>query len=191
MDVRPVRRIVGGAWAGRDAGRLAGDHGRRARFREPGHGFLWAWDEEVAADEVRLPELRGGRFGAVCLNAVAAAVKTVHHRDVQRAVGPERGSWDALDAEVVVAQGVGNWELPVRRDAPRPAPWEQWWPPEVEWRVLPPEEQVRVSLQAQESRPARVSRPEAQELVQAAEQQKAQRQQVSRPLADVPARAGE
>jgi hypothetical protein len=106
---------------------LAGDHGRRARFREPGHGFPWAWDEEVAADEGRLPEFRSARLGAVCLNAVGAAVKTVHRRDVQWAVGPERGSWDALDAEVVVAQGVGNWELPVRqvrRDAPRPAPWE-------------------------------------------------------------------
>jgi hypothetical protein len=127
MDVRLGHQIVAGAWAGRDAGRLAGDHGRRAQFREPGHDFPWAWDEEVAADEGRLPELRGAQPGAVCLIAVGAAVKTVHRRDVQWAVGPERGSWDALDAEVVVAQGVGNWELPVRqvrRDAPRPAPWE-------------------------------------------------------------------
>jgi hypothetical protein len=44
---------------------------------------------------------------------------------------------------------------------------------------------VRVLPQAQESGPARVSRPQAQELVQPAEQLKAQGQQASRPPVDL------
>ncbi|HEV2102029.1 MAG TPA: hypothetical protein VGR58_04545 [Candidatus Acidoferrum sp.] len=114
MDGHLARRIVGGASAGPDADHLAGDHDRRARFREPGRGFPWAWDEEVAADEARLPERQSARLAAVCPVA-ADALAEVLRQDVPRAVGPERGWSDASGAKAVVAQGAARQEQRVRR----------------------------------------------------------------------------
>ena len=190
MDVRPGRRIVAGAWAGRDAGHWGDDRGRQARFREPGHGFPWAWDEEVAAGQGRLPERQSARLAAVC-PVVADELAEALHLDAPRAVDLVGESSDALGAKVVEARGAEwpgqrAWRVP--RDEPQPEPREQGRPAEAEWQVLLPEEQARVSPREQVSRRARVSRPEVQELVQRAEQRKARRQRASRPLADVPAR---
>jgi hypothetical protein len=129
MDGHPARQIVAGASAGRDAGRLAGDRGHRARFREPGHGFLWAWDEEVAAGEGRLLERQSVPLAVECLVAAGALAEAVPRRDVPRAVGPEDASSDALDAKVVVEQGAVPPEQLARqgqRDVPRLALRARW-----------------------------------------------------------------
>lgn len=193
MDVHPGRRIVAGAWVGRDAGRWGDDRGRRARFQEPGHGFPWASDEEVGAESERLPERQSARLAAVC-RVVADEIAEAFRRDARRAVDLAGESSDALGAKVVEARGAewpGQRAWQMQRDEPQPEPREQWRPPEAEWRVLLPEEQARVSPQEQESRRAQVSRPEEQEPVQRAEQVKARGQRASRPLADVPGLPGE
>jgi hypothetical protein len=110
MDVHPGRRIVAGALADPDAGHLDDDHDHLARFRELVHGFPWAWDEEVVADEARLPEHQSARLAAACLVAGDARVKAVLRRDVPQAVDPEHAWSDALDAKVVVRQGAARWE---------------------------------------------------------------------------------
>src|SRR5690242_6981796 len=104
MDGHPARRIVGGASAGPDAGHLADDHDRPARFLEQGRGFPWAWDEEVVVDEARLPERQSVRPAAVCQAAADALAEEVHRRDVLTVAGPARGSSGASDAKVVAAQ---------------------------------------------------------------------------------------
>jgi hypothetical protein len=97
---------------------LACDRGHRARFRELVHGFPWAWDEEVVADEARLPERRDARLAVACLVAADASEEAVLHRDVQPAVGRE-GAWsDVLDAKAVVARGAARWELRARQGQP-------------------------------------------------------------------------
>jgi hypothetical protein len=108
--VRLDRRIVAGASAGRDADHWADDHDHRARFREPGRGFRWAWDEEVVAGAARLPEHQSERLAAGCLVGADAIAEAVLRRDVPQAVGPEHAWSDALDAKVVVAQGAARWE---------------------------------------------------------------------------------
>jgi hypothetical protein len=126
MDGHPGRPIVAGAWAGQDAGHWDDDPDHRAQFREPGRGFRWAWDEEVVADEVRLPERRSARLVAACLAAADAIEEAVLHRDVPQAVGREGASLDVLDAKVVVVRGAARREQlerqgqrDVRRLAPR------------------------------------------------------------------------
>ena len=108
MDVHLDRRIVAGASAGPDAGHWDDDHGRRARFRELGRGFRWAWDEEVAVGAAHLPERQSARPAAACPVAEDAIAEAALRRDVPRVVGPERASSDALDAKVVVAQGAAR-----------------------------------------------------------------------------------
>lgn len=110
MDGHLARRIVGGASAGPDADHLAGDHDRRARYRAQGRGFPWAWDEEVAADEARLPERQSARPAAACPVAADALAEEVLRRDVPTVAGPARGSWGGSDAKAVVAQGVARQE---------------------------------------------------------------------------------
>src|SRR5689334_21509546 len=105
MDGHLARRIVGGASAGPDADHLVGDHDRRARFREQGRGFPWAWDEEVVVGEARLPERQSVRPVAVCPVAADALAAELLRRDVLTVAGPARGSSGASDAKVVVEQG--------------------------------------------------------------------------------------
>ncbi len=122
MDGRPGRPIVAGASAGQDAGHLDDDPDHRAQFRELGRGFRWAWDEEVVADEARLPERRSARLVAACLAAADAIEEAVLHRDVPRAVGREGASSDVLDVKVVAGRGAARWEQLERqgqRDVPR------------------------------------------------------------------------
>jgi hypothetical protein len=57
-----------------------------------------------------LPERQGARLVAACLVGADAIAEAVLRRDVPQAVGPERASWDALDAKVVVAQDAVCWE---------------------------------------------------------------------------------
>ena len=182
MDGHPARRIVEGAWAGPDAGHLAGDHDHQARFRGLGRGFPWAWDEEVAADEARLQGRQSARLAAAC--------PEVLRRDAPRAVGPGGASWDALDAKVVVAQDAARQVQRVLQAQMGVPPLAPVLPRELGLRVSPrgrqgPELQLELVLQAQ------ASRPQVREHVQPAEQLKAQGQQASRPLADVPALPGE
>ena len=186
MDGHPARRIVEGAWAGPDADHLAGDRDHQARFRELGRDFPWAWDEEVAADEARLPERQSARLAAACPVGADALAEAALRRDVPRAVGPERGWWDASDAKVVVA-------LDAARQVQRVLLAQMGVPPLAP--VLPREPGQRVSPQERQARETRrelvllaqASRPQAQEDVRQAEQLMAQGQQASRPLADVPA----
>lgn len=117
MDGHPGRRIVAGASAGRDAGHSGDDRGRRARFREPVHGFPWAWDEEVVAGGARLPENQSARLAAACLVVADALADAVLRRDVPWVAGPERALWDALDAKAVAGQGAARLEQLARRGA--------------------------------------------------------------------------
>ena len=190
MDGHLARRIVGGASAGPDADHLAGDHDRRARFQEQGRGFPWAWGEEVAGDEARLPERQGARPAAACQAAADALAEEVLRRDVLMVAGPAHGSSDALDAKVVVARDAARQEQRALRAQPGVPPLG---------RVLPREPGQRASPrepQAQETRPERVLRaqaspPQVQEHGRPVEQLNAQGQQASRPLADAPAKLGE
>ena len=190
MDGHLARRIVEGAWAGPDAGHLAGDHGHRVRFRELGRGFPWAWDEEVAADEARLQGRQSARLAAACPVGADALAEEVLRRDAPRAVGPGGASWDALDATVVVAQDAARQVQRVLQAQMGVPPLAPVLPRELGLRVSPrgrqgPELQRELVLQAQ------ASPPQVREHVQPAEQLKAQGQQASRPLADVPALPGE
>lgn len=190
MDGHPGRRIVGGASAGPDADHLAGDHDRRARFREQGRGFPWAWDEEVAAGEAHLPERQSARLAAACQVAADALAEEVLRRDVLTVAGPARGLSGVSDAKVVVAQGAARQEQRVPQA-------QLGVPPQA--RVLLREPGQRVSPQepqAREPQPERVLRaqaspPQVQEHGRPVEQLNAQGQQASRPLADAPAMLGE
>ena len=190
MDDHPGRRIVGGASAGPDAGHLADDHDRPARFLEQGRGFPWAWDEEVVVDEARLPERQSARPAAAYQFAADALAEEVHRRDVPRAVGRERVWLGAPDAKVVVAQGAARQEqraLQAQMGVP-PLGWVL--RRELGQRVSPQEPQVQ-ELQPERVLQAQASPPQAQEHGRPVEQPNAQGQQASRPLADAPAMPGE
>jgi hypothetical protein len=108
---------------------LDDDHDHRARFRELGRGFPWAWDEEVVVGAEQLRKRRGARLADACLVAADARAEEMLLRGVPRAAGLERASWDALDAKVVVAQGAARWEQLARqgrRDVPRLALRARW-----------------------------------------------------------------
>jgi len=87
MDGHPGRPIVAGAWAGQDAGHWDDDPDHRAQFRELGHGFRWAWDEEVVAAEAHLLAHRSARLAAACPVAADAIAKAVFRRGVFPAAG--------------------------------------------------------------------------------------------------------
>jgi hypothetical protein len=82
-------------------------------FREPGHGFRWAWDEEVVAGAAHGTARQSARL-AVASPVAAGAIADVELRQgVQWAAVPERDQEheDEKDAKAVAAQAAARQEL--------------------------------------------------------------------------------
>ncbi|HET6930435.1 MAG TPA: hypothetical protein VFI45_08945 [Candidatus Acidoferrum sp.] len=97
---------------------MAGVHGLPVKFRGPGRGFPWAWDEEVAAAAGRQPGHQSVRLGVVCLVASDAIAEAVIHQDVRQTVALDRGLEEEKDEEVAEAQDAarpGQRELQVQQ----------------------------------------------------------------------------
>jgi len=101
--------------ADRDAGHLADDRDHPAMFREPGHDFPWAWDEEVAVGAAQGTARQSARLAAASPVAAGAIAEAEIRLDVRWAAVPGRGPDDEdekeQDAKAVEAQAEARQEL--------------------------------------------------------------------------------
>jgi hypothetical protein len=82
-------------------------------FRERGHGFPWAWDEEVAVGAAQWTMRQSGQLAAVSPDAGAAIAEVELRQGVRwaAALGRDLGHEDEKGAKAVAAPAGGRQEL--------------------------------------------------------------------------------
>jgi hypothetical protein len=103
---------------------LADGRGHPAMFREPGHGFPWAWDEEVAVGAAQLTARQSGLLAAVSPDAGGAIAEAELRRAVPWAVvlGRDQEHEDEKDAMAVAGQAGARQEQAEWRAQPAVQP---------------------------------------------------------------------